>query len=147
MSLKIKPVTLSDALYHRDESEANCLRWITRQERVPGRFSWREASSDPEVSGFALIATAITITLGLLISIPVGIIVSSGNSFIWFWLYLICLPTAIFSLLFWWGVFFEKREIKSTWHSRRRYAYSKGWLAKYELDVELHKGGLKSSKV
>lgn len=129
--LHIDPATSDDIRIHDWEDREGILSRITKHEIRPGYFSWRKSESDPETIGGAWILTGITFVLALIVSIPVGMLLTNDFGSGWLWLYAICAPTGILAILFWLLVIHNARYSYKSWLSRRRYAHSLGWLDEY----------------
>ncbi len=140
--MNILPATNDDIKYHKDDNSNDLLRWITERERVPGRYSSKYATIDPETQGFMIILLIIAGMLALIMSIPTWILISNTGNFAWLHLYWpVALPLLIASPLVY-GVINDFVESRKNYESMRRYANSKGYLVEYKTEVdEYHKTG------
>lgn len=141
-SLVIPPTKAGDIKRHSDEQRADCVRLITDRELTPGKFSMLKASGDAATAACAFVLTAATFGTALIVTVIFGLLMFINPSPLWFWGYALCLPTGILAVPFLLSTAVMIHKSKRAWVSRRRYAYSQGWLTEYEFEIELHKRGV-----
>lgn len=119
---QLRPPTPDDILSHSWAEKEDILRWISEVEKTPGKFSHWRVQSDPETAVFGVGFLVATIVIGLIVSIPVGILIAVGGGLGWLYLYLCAAPTAFIASLFGVSIIIGHIEAKRRWASMTRFA-------------------------